>query len=434
MRTLMRSLAAMIVGLLTMSCNEQPRACGLGKTCPPQTHCIDGLCQNLPWWSDVAEDDALGVDCSMPDNTTSPAGRSALGGGWVNEGFEIFGGNPELGGVCDKPGSSSWTAHRWRPCKGWQAHAGPVPLPRESAASTGGFDSVWMFGGRRRDKAGGPWSLYGDLWRLSGSPARWTLTSTADAPLRHGAAIAAQVEPPSVWVFGGDAAINDQPSIYLQDIRRYRLDQNQWELPPTTGSFPSARSGHGLVALQSGKTLIMFGGKAANGLTADTWQFDTKKMSWKRLDLSGPSARHGFSMAQSQGTVWLFGGRDDSEQKLRNDLWRFTSTAGWERIRVGDLGAQATVGGVLEPQSNPCIPTDKWVQIDADSPARRSHALISAHAEGLWLFGGRGSCGPLADLWRLDLSSFIWELRGPADQSYPCPRRASLCQAWCTPP
>ena len=432
MRALIWMTAATVLASMSAGCGERQRPCGLDQTCPMNTHCVDGFCRNAPWWADVKG----GGDgaCLSGAQAKAPAGRSAAVGGWVSGAFEIYGGNPSGGGLCQKPGTSAFTAHRWRTCGGWQAHAGPVPTPRADAASATGFGSVWSFGGRRRDGGGGPWALQGDPWRLSGSPARWTLASTSDAPVRHSAAIAVQESPPSVWVFGGDASSNDAPALYLPDIRRYRLDQSEWDLPVVTGARPAARAEHGLVALNGGAKLVLFGGAAQDGLRGDTWVFDTKTMQWQARTDAGPSPRRSFAMAADQDTVWLFGGIDDSPQVIRNDLWRFQLATGWERLRAGDLGAEALVGGVVEQASSICAPPSKWVNLDLESPPRRSHAISDVHDGGLWVYGGRGSCGPLGDLWRLDFESLQWTVEGTDDTHYPCPRDNTGCSAWCESP
>ncbi len=438
-RTAVATTALVLVVACTTSCSETPRVCGTDGSCPPHTVCLEGICKNVPWWTDIASLDAdatgaadvVGCPNAPPADQTSVRASSA--GGWVDGALEVFGGDPKAGGRCQPHGTATALARRWRPCAGWQAHSGSVPGPRASAASTQGLDSVWMFAGRKRTQPGGPWVLLGDLWRLSGSPARWTLAAATHAPLRHHSTLAVQQDPPSLWVHGGDAGTLDSTPVLLPDIRRYRMDQGVWQVPPVSGKTPAARAEHCLVAIDGGKSLLLFGGRGAAGLLGDTWRFDTQAFTWSQASGPAPSARRGAAMVVAQGSVWLFGGIDASDQRFRNDLWRRPAKPGgtWTRVRAGDLGAQATVGGVATAMEDPCTPPSNFVVLDQQSPPRRAHALLSVGEGALWLHGGRGECGALGDVWRFDLATQSWQLVGADTRGWSCARSGATCANWC---
>lgn len=61
---------------------------------------------------------------------------------------------------------------------------------------------------------------------------------------------------------------------------------------------------------------------------------------WAKVNFSAsqpqPKPRSGHSGVIHQGGMWIFGGRDDDNNKL-NDIWRFDITAStWQEIKPSD--------------------------------------------------------------------------------------------------
>ena len=437
------SVATVCLLASAVGCTGQERACGLDGACPPNTACIDQLCKNVPWWSDVSAlaDATGGADGCDKTATATPRAsamlpRASPAGGWLSGRLLVHGGDVATAGRCTEMGRSTKQGGSWAPCDGWRAAAPGTPPSRSGAASTVGLGSAWLVGGWQRDATAGPWIVRGDLWRFGGSAGTWSLATSQSIPARHHAAIAMQTEPPSVWVHGGDASGTAGVGVLLPDLRRYRLDLSAWELPPTTGQPPVARAEHALVALGGGEQLLLFGGRSHAGLLGDLWVFNTQTMAWTRLPESGnrPTPRRGAALATTATDVWLFGGRDDSAQGFRNDLWRMplTSVGKWQRIRAGDLGKGATSGGVVTPLGDPCLAPSGFTALDPLSPPRRSHALFAAGDDALWLFGGRGECGALGDIWRLAPGG-TWTLAHKDRRGWSCERRGASCGDLCGP-
>lgn len=434
-------LCAILIGV-SLGCAGKERACGLDGQCPPNTVCIDQLCKNVPWWSDVnaLTDGTNGADACTAESPPTPVAtammpRATPAGGWLAGRLLVHGGDDVAGGRCGEMGKSTAQGGSWAPCDGWRAAGKGNPPSRSGAASAVGLGSAWFVGGWQRDTNAGLWVPRGDLWRFGGTQSTWSVVGTSSIPARHHAAAAVQVQPPSVWVHGGDAGTSAGLGVLMPDIRRYRLDLSTWELPPIQGKPPEARAEHGLVALGQGAQLLLFGGRTQAGLKNDLWLFDTKTYKWTRLDdqPTAPTPRRGASLATTKKFVWLFGGRDDGKQGFRNDLWRMSTSAlgQWQRVRAGDLGAGATSGGILKPRTDACLAPAGFTALDLLSPPRRSHGLLTPGVDALWLYAGRGECGALGDVWRLAPSQGTWTLSHEDKRGWSCERAETTCAAWC---
>ena len=100
----------------------------------------------------------------------------------------------------------------------------------------------------------------------------------------------------------------------------------------------------------------------------------------------------------------------------------------------------------------PCITryrTCEWtkIQCDADNrpPPRQFHTLSVFSCsdslekrssskqqwwKGMWLFGGKGECGPFNDMWFFTFETQSWEQVIPQGENYPSPRYGHTCVSY----
>ncbi len=123
-----------------------------------------------------------------------------------------------------------------------------------------------------------------------------------------------------------------------------------------------------------------------------------------------PSVRSaGTIAADSQGNIWLFGGRGEdgngSNNQNLNDLWKFDGT-NWTWVSGSNIGNQFAVygtKGVADPANVPGSRTDHVMWIDDQ--------------DNIWIFGGDGwasttpnggNANRLNDLWKFDGTNWTW--------------------------
>lgn len=102
----------------------------------------------------------------------------------------------------------------------------------------------------------------------------------------------------------------------------------------------------------------------------------------------------------------------------RNDVWQLDADSGaWTVLRKGDLGKGGDPDAIFNKANGQCDFPSDFMQLDMDSPERRESALLSWDVSGkkVWLFGGKGDCGPLRDVWALIRS----RRSGPATMTRP---------------
>jgi N-acetylneuraminic acid mutarotase len=145
---------------------------------------------------------------------------------------------------------------------------------------------------------------------------------------------------------------------------------------------PLARSSHGMSSFKEGplELLIVFGGEYESRKPIDSvlHLFDLKRLQWERVELpDAPVPRIAHAQAVLDGSLFVFGGRkgvDEKESSL-NDFWEWSiKERSWKQLKT-------TVNS---------------------SPSKRSfHRMTTAEGK-LYMFGGCGEDGRLADLWEFD--------------------------------
>ena len=169
--------------------------------------------------------------------------------------------------------------------------------------------------------------------------------------------------------------------------------------PDAAKGVPCERSSHGLSFVRdgAGSRLILYGGEKIARTPMDPsqalWAADAGDASWtwRFLDCDGPMPRLAHAQASVGSAVYIFGGRCGTamdEQPL-NDLWVLDSSPGKESWSEVQLGA----GG------------------DAPPEPRSFHRMIAVGSD-LYVFGGCGASGRLADLHKFDTIRRTWHNLG----------------------
>ncbi len=162
---------------------------------------------------------------------------------------------------------------------------------------------------------------------------------------------------------------------------------------PKHGS-PCSRSSHGLSVVQKGTRLILLGGEhvARTPLANDHWAADLieGQWLWRLLEMDTtamvPPDRIAHAQVAVEDCVFMFGGRAGvtMQEMAMNDLWRLDCS-----------GAPGT---------------EQWTQLTVQGtpPEARSFHRMIASGNNLFVFGGCGANGRLADLHRFDLETNTW--------------------------
>ncbi len=182
-----------------------------------------------------------------------------------------------------------------------------------------------------------------------------------------------------------------------------------------------------------GPTAIIYGGEATSGAGAatglsDTWAWGGNE--WTQLNVAGPPARTGATMAALNGNLVLFGGVGFSPvpgEPSYADTWIWNGAV-WTELAVAgpaarggavmaSLGDQAVLfGGAFDPNPGAFMGNDtmlfadtwawngvKWTELSAGGPPARQAAVLAPLNHTLVLFGGLGAAGVvLGDTWIWD--------------------------------
>ena len=146
---------------------------------------------------------------------------------------------------------------------------------------------------------------------------------------------------------------------------------------------PCARSSHGLSVI--GGRAYVYGGEASarHAIGSEVHTLDVEGSKWETIaSPSAPPPRVGHAQCVLRDALMVFGGRTDVDmgEGNLNDLWAF------------------------EPSES------AWTQVETEgvAPSPRSFHRATAVGDKLYVFGGCGAEGRLADLHELDLSTRRW--------------------------
>ncbi|HNQ67230.1 MAG TPA: kelch repeat-containing protein [Bacteroidales bacterium] len=129
-----------------------------------------------------------------------------------------------------------------------------------------------------------------------------------------------------VYMFGG---MNNSKPIF-NHVTVYDTQQRWSDIDDENETIPPPRYQHKAIS-SNGKMLVFFG-KGTLGTLDDIWQYDPQTNQWQQLvpgSTTNPVARCEHTATLIGNKVWVFGGRDNSNNLL-NDLWAYDiSTNQW---------------------------------------------------------------------------------------------------------
>lgn len=434
-------------GGLLGGCGETLQACAVSSECPVNTACVAGVCQKSPFADGVTqqEGETSGGDGGGLDVTGcgakqgGPSARSWASGGVVDGQVIAIGGETGTSGRCPKNHSDATDAWLHERCVGWSKIADPLaPSARLGAASATDVQSalLYVFGGRSRTSVKDGWQLRADMHMYDRATKQWRLLSPAGVKGTAFAGLAVDRERSRLFVVGGDLATQDGDHLPSGLVTIFDLKTRKWALSTALGA-PPPRSRHAMTIAKD--RMFVLGGLLSNGqVDPRMWMLELNTNKWSQYALAGtvPTARVGATLlaVDKISTVVLFGGEDGTPTVGRNDVWTMDPLKlTWKRVFDGDVGPD----GVYN--SFPALPAEiacqvggpggalkaTWLNIAHTNPPRRAFATAGydRNRTGIVVFGGRGDCGPLADLWVLSTVSWTWQALDATPTGWSCPRR-----------
>jgi N-acetylneuraminic acid mutarotase len=192
-------------------------------------------------------------------------------------------------------------------------------------------DKIVFFGGTNAKQC------FADLWVFDTSTMTWLRPRTAGRPPSMRYNHTTSLLPDGrILVFGGYVAGKSvKKPLYLDDVRELDTETMVWSRPRVTGSYPEARTQHGVCMM--GRQMVMFGGwtgppdrswddkknaaAGGEGAGADLAKtskqllcLDTDTMEWFQPTFSGeePSLLYGHSLTRVGASLFAIGGWDGS--------------------------------------------------------------------------------------------------------------------------
>jgi len=257
-----------------------------------------------------------------------------------------------------------------------------------------------LFGGRTDRLVG--LKYFDDLWAFDFQSQSWERIETDTQPAgRLSPGMVYDPDSRQIILFGGHTK-EDR----VNDTWVYDITANLWE-EVTSENSPPPRSDMGMVYDEANEVVILFGGYCRDDvreLCDDTWVFDPQTNTWTEMNpVNHPPVMYGHSLTydpvNQQSLLW--GGHMAavkngvfSSMGYSNTLWGYSYPENdWEEIP--------------SPRTQP---TPRYWQMADFEPS-------SGH---LFLFGGNGGNGFLADTWLFDTATKTWEKTSVKDA--PAPR------------
>jgi hypothetical protein len=262
---------------------------------------------------------------------------------------------------------------------------------------------------------------------LADASLAWTQLALADGPsAREDHTLTVDEMGDGAYLFGGRAGRRA-----FDDLWRYDLVADRWELLDPAGDRPEARFGH-VAAWVEGLGLVIWSGQqSARVFFGDIWAYDPDAGEWQQLPDGGevPEARYGSCGAIGpDGRLWISHGfTEDSGRFFDTRAYDFETSSWSDETPAGDLPVVRCLHRCLwtpdgdfvlyagQTTGAPAIGdlwrydpgAGDWSQ--AERPAAASRQLYSiAQLDGgtAVIFGGGGANAELLDdLWLLDLGS-----------------------------
>jgi hypothetical protein len=193
-------------------------------------------------------------------------------------------------------------------------------------------------------------------------------------------------------MFGGfDSHVAAGTATRFNDIWEYDGATRTWyNVTPTSGVLPAARSGHAMAFDPSRRVIVLFGGwNQTSGYLGDTWEWNCATRTWTRMTpAASPSARQGARMMYDAAgaRMILFGGVDANT--FYKQTWRYNGSS-WTLLTTTSTS-----------------PTSRTFN------GRTYHGLVYNSSTGrLVIFGGIGYPNGLTQGTVTDFDD-MWELTG----------------------
>lgn len=300
--------------------------------------------------------------------------------------------------------------------------AGPAARWDHSLAADPETGALILFGGR--DGAG---AAFGDTWRYATADRSWAPVEGPGPSPRFGQAIAVDAANRAVYLFGGQAGPD-----FFNDAWRFDLDALTWSEIPTGDGRPAPRYGTSAVIDGDGNVLITHG-FTFEGRFDDTWSLDPATGVWTDISPAAetrPLKRclHEAVWDAAEGRMLLFGGCASGFGPCPlGDLWAFDPAArSWQDVTPATGPAARSNPALIQDEDSSRIwlvdglteggyAADLWMlDLGGDAPGwvevspadvvpapRASHDAALLDGD-VYLFGGFGDEGALADFWRLE--------------------------------
>ncbi|KAG2182567.1 hypothetical protein INT43_007498 [Umbelopsis isabellina] len=241
--------------------------------------------------------------------------------------------------------------------KDWKAiNSSLIAQTRDHQSVIDANDKIWYFGGLSDLETGRTnISYWQGLAALDTVSWQWTTSrGTNGGYLNSRIGHTMTILPNGmIYIIGGDMA-SLLPGLdsrrYLQwsltlapmgSIVAYDTVKGIWTTPSATGTIPPSRNFHSATLGQDNKTIIIFGGAAADNQTTgdsdstlfnDLYTLDSDNMNWTHINIeNAPSARFGHSAVQVNETMLILFGANSTNNSL-SDI-NALDTVNWKWVQ-----------------------------------------------------------------------------------------------------
>lgn len=138
-----------------------------------------------------------------------------------------------------------------------------------------------------------------------------------------------------MYLFGGSNLESENRKFFSLDLNHFR-----WDVVKSRGDLPITRDEHTCIVYENESSMIIFGGFCNGERTNELIKYLFQENRWVKLNMPvgavQPSPRSGHSACIYENAMYVFGGKDDDNNKL-NDLWRLDlNTYQWTEIKPVD--------------------------------------------------------------------------------------------------
>nr|CCA19608.1 conserved hypothetical protein [Albugo laibachii Nc14] len=233
------------------------------------------------------------------------------------------------------------------------------------------IDTVLIVFGGQYLGPNGKFVYLNDLHCLNLTTSTWeafSIPNVSNAPAPryfHSATIlASKSRRPMMLIYGGKGEGN---TIH-RDMFTFDLAERKWTEVQWTGQTPKARFGHTACCIEGTSKLFIFGGWDGRVSMNDAWIFDTVHLVWDYIEASGPvpSPRQNHSMIalQSSRRLILYGGYTvlgDDLPVYNRDVYTFDiERSTWSRPRLTGEPPVGTFGQTLSHIGDFVVTVGGW--------------------------------------------------------------------------